>query len=366
MENFICYPVNHNIENFSSFEGFEGNTAKTLIGTFVSAGLNYRPGFLGNRDHWENSLGVNYNDSNNQNVEGSLNILREKLAQSNPMMVEFVKVLSNGSEELQFKMIYGGHYDDFNGGRHALFQNVKTLYRKNDSPEYANTYRMYYYPQVINPGNPMATPAGYTKYTVVTNGEVQFFNNSTQVCLVNDGQFPKAPAMNNKKVISKGLPDNTVITGYTFETSKFNGKYQNAIFLNLSNTVDVTTNDGFFFIESPPPPPPPPPAPPAPPAPVAAPAAAPAVAPATAPVVAPAVAPETPTPVLSPPVLSPPPIIAGAGVAAGDKTAGLTAPAPAPPPEDFMSKYGLYLGIGVGVIVIAIILMFMMGGKKDD
>jgi hypothetical protein len=366
MENFICYPVNTNVENFGSFEGFEANTAKTLIGTFTSAGLNYRDGFLGNRDNWENSLGVNYNDANNQNIEGSLNILREKLAQSNPMMVEFAKVLPNGSEELQFKMIYGGHYDDFNGGRHALFQNTKTLYKKNESPEYANNYRMYYYPQVITPTNPMATPAGYTKFTVVTNGEVQFFNNSTQVCLVNDGQFPKAPAMNNKKVIAKGLPDNTVITGYTFETSKFNGKYQNAIFVNLSNTVDVTTNDGFFFIESPPPPPPPPAPPAAPPAPPAAPAAAPPAAPAVTPAVAPAAAPPVVAPETTAPVSSPPPLIAGSGAGAGaaDKTAGLTAPAPQS--EDFMSKYGLYLGIAGAVIVIAIIIMFMMGGKKDD
>ena len=119
---------------------------------------------------------------------------------------------------------------------------------------YSQIYRMYYYPQTVIPTNPMPTPNGFTKYTVVEQGEVQFFNNSTQICVVDDGNFPPGTMMNGKKITGNGIPDGTVIGGYSFGPSKFGGKVAKTIYISLSNTVDVLKADGFFFIENPPPP----------------------------------------------------------------------------------------------------------------
>jgi hypothetical protein len=280
-----CFPAsldnNQTFETFESFktfetfnnnqdyliENFQNIANRTLIGTFKSGGLNYSQGMIGNRDTWENSLGVSYIDDDGQKIEGSIQILTKKLEAKFPLVVDF----TDEKDVSQFKFFYDGHYDEFGGGRHARFKIGKVISSSGKQPSYQTRYRMYYYPNIVAPGVPMPTPVGFTKYTIVSNGEVQFFDNSRQVCLINEGRFPAAPVMNNKRVIAMGLPDNTVITSYSIGPSKFQGSLPNALFINLSNTIDTVLNDGYFFIENAPPPPTiPPTLPPATPAPIGA------------------------------------------------------------------------------------------------
>jgi hypothetical protein len=199
---------------------------------------------------------------------------------------------------------------------------------------------MYYYPNIVEPGVAMPTPAGYSKYTVVSQGEVQFFSNSTQVCLVNNGSFPASPAMNNQAVTAVGIPNGTKILSYTISASQFGGKYSNAIYANLSNTIDTTVNDGYFFIENLPPPPT-----------------------------------TTPPPTTPPPVTTPPPTTAPVATTASlATTASVTTPAslnagtaltnnlpttaePTPAPKPNMMLYA-----GVGGFVVLLLLFFMMSG----
>jgi len=330
----ICYPINKtNIkENFES----NGIANRTLIGTFVSGGLNYSKGMLGNRDSWTNQLGVSYTDVNGNNIEGSIVILTKQLQKGFPIIVDF----TDEKDVSQCKFFYGGHYDDFSGGRHAKFNVTKLIKASADAPGYANNYRMYYYPNIVEPGVAMPTPAGFTKYTVVSQGEVQFFNNSTQVCLVNNGSFPPSPAMNNQSVTAVGIPNGTKILSYTISASQFGGKYSNAIYANLSNTIDTTKNDGYFFIENLPPPPtttPPPTTPP----PVTTPP------PTTAPVATTASLATTGS-VITPASLN-------AGTALTNNLPTTVEPTPAPKPN-------MMLYAGVGGFVVLLLLFFMMSG----
>jgi hypothetical protein len=242
---YICVPVQKNIEKFSN-----PSANKTLVGRFFCGGLNYNSGMVGFRDNWQNQLGVSYTDVDGNNIEGTINILTKSLATSNPMIVDF----TDENDVSQFKFFYGGHYDDFSGGRHALFNNSRTISQTSNGGNYSQIYRMYYYPQTITPTNPMPTPNGFTKYTVVEQGEVQFFNNSTEICVIDEGFFPPGTTMNGKKVIANGIPDGTVVGDYRFGPSKFGGKVPKTIYIRLSNTVDVLKSDGFFFIENAPPP----------------------------------------------------------------------------------------------------------------
>jgi hypothetical protein len=206
---------------------------------------------VGFRDNWQNQLGVSYTDHDGNNIEGSIIILTKMLATSNPVIVEFINEQNNVSE---FKFFYGGHYDDFNGGRHALFNNSKTISQTTDGGSYATIYRMYYYPATVTPGNPMPTPSGFNKYTIVSNGEIQFFKNSTQICVIDDGNFPGGDVMKGKQIKGNGIAPGTVIGSYSFGPSKFSGSYPKTIYIDLSTTVDVLTSDGYFFIQNPPPP----------------------------------------------------------------------------------------------------------------
>jgi len=400
--NLICYPINNNIENFDNmlgidnnelahfdnngldnFDNTNGSANRTLIGEFFYAGLGYRTGQIGSRtEDLVVDLGFSYVDNNGNNIEGSINILEDKTKAGFPMILD----LTDTSNNSIFKYYYGGHYDDFTGGRHALMNNVDGKVISSKVPSgglgYSTILRMYYYPLNITPGSSLPTPSGYTKYTVVSQGEVQFFNNSTQVCLINDGSFPNTPIMNDYSVKANGLPDNTKIVSYSFGRSKFNGTYSNTIYVNLSNTIDTINSDGYFFIKSPPPPPT-----------TAAPTTIPALTTApistltTAPISTVTTAPIStvttyPVATSSSSTLTSAPVsagansmIAGAGApSAPSEPSASSAPSvpsapPAPPApsteEAPKSNMMLYAGIAGGVVLLIVVFM-MMGGKKKS
>ena len=242
---YVCVPVKKNIEHFSN-----PPSNKTLVGRFKCGGLNYSTGMIGFRDNWQNQLGISYTDFDGNNIEGTMNILTKSLPTSNAMIVE----ITDENDVSQFKFFFGGHYDDFSGGRHALFNNSRTISQTSAGGNETHIYRLYYYPQTLVPSNPMPTPNGFTKYTIVGQGEIQLFNNSTEICVLDEGFFPPGTQMNGKRVSGNGVPDGTIIGDYRFGPSKFGGKIPKTIYIRLSNTVDVVRSDGFFFIENAPPP----------------------------------------------------------------------------------------------------------------
>ena len=262
-----AYPISmdyYDNQNFETFENTPAPTAppnptnKTLLGQFICGGLNYNRGMIGARDSWQNDIGVSYTDYTGADIRPAIAILDTLSLGKVPIIMEF----SDTDGKIQAQFIYKSHYDRFGwtndgSGPICAFDLSVMISAVNTAPQWMNVYRASFYPQYVTPGNPMATPSGHTKYTIVEQGEIQFFNNCTQVCLINDGNFYTETVLTNKSITALGVPNNTTIISYNVGPSQFNNLYKDAIYLTLSNTIDIVSCNGYFFLPTPPPTPPP-------------------------------------------------------------------------------------------------------------
>jgi len=369
MNNLICYPINNNIENFETenfidlYEDFENPSQnKTLIGKFHAGGGNYSSGYIGfpSGSFTDPQMGCSTIDYNGVDISGALHGLQQKVTSTVkdnlfPFIGEITAV-NDGPNfkagQSLYKWYWGG--GEFKGGPPDFYY-VFTRSSYNGSAgnfpapiDVAGETELYlyYYPNVKSPP-PAATPEGFNKYQVVGDGEAQFLQAGTQVCL-NDptGTFPASPIMNGYEVRAFGIPNGTKIVSYTLGASKFKGSSPTCIFVTLTTVVDTSINDGNFFIKTPPPP-------------------------TTAPPLT--TAPLTTAPVASNSSMS----LTSAPVSAGSNSmlAGASAPiAPVAPiasaapvsEEAPKSNMMLYAGVAGGVVLLIIVFMMMGGKKKSD
>ena len=81
----------------------------------------------------------------------------------------------------------------------------------------------------------------------VEGGDVQAYNNNSQIVVLNDGYFPPSPEGIGYNITGIDVPEGTKVVGYRFGKSNPSSRYD-VIFMDLSNPIDgVNTQNPVYY-----------------------------------------------------------------------------------------------------------------------
>jgi hypothetical protein len=129
-----------------------GPEDKDLIGVFISAGDFYGIGKIGNSTVWNNNLGVNYIDSNGNNIKDEIDHINTLIERGQNVIID----ITDSNEVPQFNFFTNGTYEDntrFDGvQKYPMFKIKSINLQVGTAPIYLSTYKIYYYIYPISEG----------------------------------------------------------------------------------------------------------------------------------------------------------------------------------------------------------------------